>query len=247
VEDGEFYLLMIISDISDRYSPNGGGYIKMYRKLLTSAVFENSNLLKIWIWCLIRANWTETATMFDGGQIPLEVGQFITGRYSGSGECGMNPSTFYKLLKKLEQIGNVKVESDNKKTKITVVNYIEYQGLMSNEWQQGNNKVTTKGHQSNTDKEVKNKRIEEKKNIYIHFVKPSLNDIKIYMDELQIPDQAEAFFDYYNSNGWKIGGKASMKDWKSACRNWKRNQLKYSKTVKPSKLTEQARHFQTPQ
>lgn len=33
---------------------------------------------------------------------------------------------------------------------------------------------------------------------------------------------ASEFWDYYQSNGWKVGGKAPMKDWKAAAANWKR-------------------------
>lgn len=39
----------------------------------------------------------------------------------------------------------------------------------------------------------------------------------------------ESFFDYYTANGWKVG-KNSMKDWKSALRNWKRNKDKFGVT-----------------
>lgn len=35
--------------------------------------------------------------------------------------------------------------------------------------------------------------------------------------------EAQKFYDYFSSNGWKVGGKAVMKDWKAACRNWIRN------------------------
>ena len=114
---------MQISDISSRYSPHGSGYIKVYRKLLTSAVFENEKLLKIWIWCLIRANWFEAPCMFEGKELHLDRGTFITGRYTGAEQCNMNPSTFWKCIKKLEEIGNLTLKSDNKKTLITIVNY----------------------------------------------------------------------------------------------------------------------------
>jgi hypothetical protein len=33
-------------------------------------------------------------------------------------------------------------------------------------------------------------------------------------------DQAELFWNYYESKGWKVGERASMKDWKAAARNW---------------------------
>lgn len=32
--------------------------------------------------------------------------------------------------------------------------------------------------------------------------------------------EAETFFDHFESNGWKVGGKAPMKNWQAAARNW---------------------------
>lgn len=32
--------------------------------------------------------------------------------------------------------------------------------------------------------------------------------------------EAQKFFNYYESNGWKVGGKTPMKDWQAAARNW---------------------------
>jgi hypothetical protein len=33
---------------------------------------------------------------------------------------------------------------------------------------------------------------------------------------------AESAFDYYQSNGWKVGGKAAVKDWRACARNCQR-------------------------
>jgi hypothetical protein len=43
-------------------------------------------------------------------------------------------------------------------------------------------------------------------------------------------------FDYYESNGWKVGGKAPVKDWKACARNCqRRNQTKSTKGNQPMK------------
>ena len=34
--------------------------------------------------------------------------------------------------------------------------------------------------------------------------------------------EAEKFYDHYTANGWKVG-RNPMKDWKAACRNWKKS------------------------
>ena len=35
------------------------GYIKLYRKLLESPIFQNEKALKVWIWCLCKATHKE--------------------------------------------------------------------------------------------------------------------------------------------------------------------------------------------
>lgn len=44
--------------------------------------------------------------------------------------------------------------------------------------------------------------------------------------------EAEAFRDYYQANGWKVGGRASMKDWRAAARNWIRRAGSYGAAQK---------------
>ena len=60
------------------------------------------------------------------------------------------------------------------------------------------------------------------------FIIPGKSEIIEYMLAIGLTNSdAEAFFDYYTSNGWKVG-KQSMKDWKASCRNWKRNKTKFN-------------------
>ena len=54
------------------------------------------------------------------------------------------------------------------------------------------------------------------------FAKPSIDEIKAYCLERNNNVNADKFFDYYESNGWKVG-KSAMKDWKAAIRSWERN------------------------
>lgn len=51
------------------------------------------------------------------------------------------------------------------------------------------------------------------------FTPPSYDDVKAYCDERGNSIDPQRFIDYYQANGWKVG-KASMKDWKAAVRNW---------------------------
>lgn len=66
------------------------------------------------------------------------------------------------------------------------------------------------------------------------FGKPSISDIKQYCMERNNNVNAEQFYDYYESNGWKVG-KNSMKDWKAAIRTWERSEYRKPNSKKNSK------------
>lgn len=55
------------------------------------------------------------------------------------------------------------------------------------------------------------------------FTKPSLEEVKQYCAERGNNVDAEKWYDYYESNGWKVG-KNPMKDWKAAVRTWEKRE-----------------------
>jgi len=62
----------------------------------------------------------------------------------------------------------------------------------------------------------------------INNIVPTMEMVEDYFFEKKRPDLAEPFFDFYTSNGWMVG-KNKMKDYKSAIRNWIRNDKKFNK------------------
>ena len=71
-------------------------------------------------------------------------------------------------------------------------------------------------------------KINNKKNTKMKFIKPTIEEIEQYCLEKNYKIDFQYFYDYYESNGWKIG-KNSMKDWKATVRNWeRRNKQKLS-------------------
>lgn len=51
------------------------------------------------------------------------------------------------------------------------------------------------------------------------FVKPTVEEIRAYCEERKNGLDAQAFFDFYESKGWKVGA-AKMKDWRASVRTW---------------------------
>ncbi len=64
------------------------------------------------------------------------------------------------------------------------------------------------------------------------FTPPTVEQVKAYCLERQNRVNAEQFVDHYTSNGWRVGGKSPMKDWKAAVRNWERNSYNSGQTRK---------------
>lgn len=61
------------------------------------------------------------------------------------------------------------------------------------------------------------------------FSKPSIEEIKEYINEKNYSVNPVKFFNYYESNGWKVG-KNPMKCWKSAISNWQSRDGEQSKS-----------------
>ena len=52
----------------------------------------------------------------------------------------------------------------------------------------------------------------------------SIDEVRLYFASQAVDvREADKFFDYYESNGWKQGRGKAIKDWKAAARNWQRN------------------------
>ena len=63
------------------------------------------------------------------------------------------------------------------------------------------------------------------------YEKPTIPDIEQYCIERNNNVNAAQFYDYYESNGWRVG-KNSMKDWKAAVRTWERSEYRNVKVSK---------------
>ena len=89
----------------------------------------------------------------------------------------------------------------------------------SEESRDSSREVTQQIKNKNKDKdkeEDKNKSNKSKR-----FTPPTVEEVAAYIRENGYRINAEAFIDYYESNGWLVG-KNRMKDWKATVRNWER-------------------------
>ena len=80
------------------------GWVKLHRKLLDSQIFQNEKLLKIWIWCLLKATYKDNSQLVGLQNVDLKSGEFVFGRKKASEELKMSESMFYRNITLLEKL-----------------------------------------------------------------------------------------------------------------------------------------------
>ena len=129
------------------------GWLKLYRSILDSAVFQDAEVLKVWIWLLCNVAFEQHDAICYGKVIHLKPGQIATGRKKIAQCTDLNETKVYRALTALKSLGNIEIKSTNKYSIITVVNWDKYQdenGKRTANEQQNNSRRTTRQHQTNT-------------------------------------------------------------------------------------------------
>ena len=112
------------------------GWVKLWRQIEDSQVWQNPHLLHAWMYCLLEANHAPKWVPVHGLTKPVRVGvgQFITGRFSL--HAGLYPKkkksnpcakTTWRWLETLANMQNLSVETSSRYSLVTIHNYERYQ------------------------------------------------------------------------------------------------------------------------
>lgn len=113
-------------------------WVKLYRKLGDNEVMRDPTALQVFIWLLLN--------------VDKKTGEFTTGRFIGSHELNINPSTFRDAVYRLKiKYKIIDTKSDNKKTVISLLKWAEYQEKK----ELTTSLTTTKRQQSDTKQEYR--------------------------------------------------------------------------------------------
>lgn len=210
-------------------------WIKLYRELLDSPIFQDAELLKVWMWILLKANYKKRKSIFNKQVIELKPGQLIVGRKSAASKLNISESKFYRAMKTLQKLGSIEQQTNSMFTVVTVCNWEVFQDsdcFCEQETEQPTNSQRTANEQpANTPKEGKesknSKNLLEKENTPTEwkrkrFIPPTVDEVLAYCLERGNGIDAAHFVDHYTAIGWRIG-KQNMKDWKAAVRTWEKN------------------------
>lgn len=82
-------------------------------------------------------------------------------------------------------------------------------------------------------------RLDKKDSVSGKFRKPTLQEVQEYCKERGNTVDPQRFIDHYESNGWKVGGRSAMKDWKASVRTWEKNRFNSPQGKKPENVLQQ--------
>ena len=142
------------------------GYIKLYRKVTNSFVWTNSDMFKLWILCLMKASHEDRKFLFNGQEVRLTSGQFVTGAHAMAKEYNEGVSsdkaiawrTLWRWLKKFENEELLTIQSNARYSVITIKNWSDYQSSdkpLTSQRQSSDKPLTTYKNEKN-DKNEKN-------------------------------------------------------------------------------------------
>lgn len=135
-------------------------------------------------------------------------------------------TTYHKCLRELNSWGYIDYfpsHSQFRGSKISLSNFWTTHGQqMDKQWTNGGQPLAHKyKHYSNNKKYEENiRKAHTPKNFMevFDFLKSSRIAKNISQEKLKT--EAQKFFNHYSANGWRIGGRTPMENWKPAAENW---------------------------
>lgn len=164
----------------------GKGWIKLHRKIRDNPIFNDHQLLRLWMICLTEATHKERDQIIGKQTVKLMPGEFVTGRYDitdlyNSGlknkDKVKGEKTVFRWLETLESGGFLTIKKTNKFSIISIDKWDFYQGNDSDDDQENDHQMTIKrpsnDHQMTTNNNVKN--LENEKNDKKKDIMPKLS------------------------------------------------------------------------
>jgi hypothetical protein len=115
--------------------------------------------------------------------------------------------------------------------------YINKTNIINNKQAKEQANENTSSDFAGTDPEEKKKSSAKRKREDPVPMPESLEEAKAFFAEQKSTAiEAEKFYNYFQSNGWRVGGRSPMKDWRAAARNWMLNANTFKTKQKTSSL-----------
>ena len=233
-EDVDGYIMTEVDQLASGFPiyTMDKSWIKLYRKMQDHWVYKNPNYTNIWLAILWGTNWKQSKVLVHGKLVIVERGEILTSIRTLAQQSHTSEKSVRNFLKHAEVDGMILPKKGTAATHFIVLNYNDLQEQQSTE---GHTEGTARAQQGHYHKKLRSKEgknIEQTDSVSMRsraFTPPSFEEVEAFFTSLFRNDLAQPYFDYYTSNGWRVG-KNPMKNWQSAARNWIRNEAKYKQS-----------------
>ena len=176
------------------------GWIKLHRQLRDSQVFSNPKLLKVWIWCLLKASVRSYDAIIGLRTVHIDEGQFVFGLISASEELDIPVRSLRRYLDVLQSEGMVAIKSTTKYSILTVENWGFYQGTATDKESAMASKRQANANIQEGKESINKGHFGEFKNVLLS--EEELNKLKIRFPD-DYSDRVERLSEYMTSSGRK--------------------------------------------
>lgn len=181
-------------------------WIKIDRNIMQWQWYKDHNTKDVFIHMLLKAN--VKPHNFKG--VTVGRGELVTSINSLASETGLSLKNVRTALKHLEATGEVAIKRHSRFSVISILSYDRYQGNRHSSGQSSGNQVAT----------IK----EYKKDINIQEereqVPLSAREVSSFVFDNGLDVDPEAFWNYYEANGWVTAAGTPVRNWKALCRTW---------------------------
>jgi predicted transcriptional regulator len=199
------------------------GWIKLHRSLLDWEWYDDINVMRVFLHCLLMANHKDKK--YRGAVV--ERGSFLTGRDTLASQTGLTVQQIRTSLNKLKSTNELTIKSSKQGTVIQVVSYDKYQEVTneSTTHQPDSNQIVTTNKKNKNIKNEKKNTLADAETHEISWSSAggwqniSADDIKqwgVAYPNAHVAQQIEAM------NQWLISNpsKAKKKLWRKFITNW---------------------------
>ena len=121
-------------------------WVKLSRRLGTSAIAAKPDYLAVWVHLLISAAYKEGEILVGRQIVRLNPGQLVFGRHKFSEKTGVSENIVRSALKVLENLQQITIKSESKFSVITITNWSKYQGESPTDNQQSTSNAPATHH-----------------------------------------------------------------------------------------------------
>lgn len=103
------------------------GYVQLWRRSLTSEVWRDPKLWRLWTYCLLKASHRAHRVIVGRRAVELAPGQFVLTRRNAAADTGLTQAEVRSLLSLAEGLGMISRAPSSRCTVISIVNWGRYQ------------------------------------------------------------------------------------------------------------------------